>query len=82
MTYQSINYILDLDALKQRLFVVDRDFGKVLIDRFLDLVVCRHFMLLAAFLMKPQPAPRSLVIEILSLERQDRANTGKTEEHG
>ena len=42
-----------VDALKQRLFVVDTHFGKVLIDSFLDLVVCRHFMLLAAFLMKP-----------------------------
>src|SRR5215470_15830255 len=40
-------------ALKQRLFVVDTDACQVLIDSFLDLVVCRHFMLLAAFLMKP-----------------------------
>jgi len=40
-------------ALKQRLIVVDTDFGQVLIDSFLDLMVCRHFMLLVAFLMKP-----------------------------
>ena len=40
-------------ALKERLFVVDTDFRQVLIDSFLNLVVCRHFMLLAAFLMKP-----------------------------
>jgi hypothetical protein len=36
-------------ALKQRLTVVDAYFVQVLIDSFLDLVVCRHFMLLAAF---------------------------------
>jgi len=69
-------------ALKQRLLVLNTDFGQVLIDSFLDLMVCRHFMLLAAFLMKPQPAPRSLVIEILSLERQDGADPGKTKKHG
>jgi hypothetical protein len=40
-------------ALKQRLTLIDTDFGQVLIDSSLDLVVCRHFMLLTAFLMKP-----------------------------
>jgi hypothetical protein len=30
-----------IDALKQRLIVVDTDFGQVLIDSFLDLMVCR-----------------------------------------
>src|SRR5215472_10682159 len=39
-------------ALKQRLFVLDTDSCQILIDSSLDLVVCRHFMLLAAFLMK------------------------------
>ena len=40
-------------ALKQRLLVLDTDSCQVLISSFLDLMVCRHFMLLAAFLMKP-----------------------------
>ena len=51
--------LLELDcrwpvhALKQRLLVVDTDSCEVLINCFLDLVVRRHFMILAAFLMKP-----------------------------
>ena len=40
-------------ALKQRLLVLNTDSCQVLIDSFLNLVVGRHFMLLAAFLMKP-----------------------------
>src|ERR1700751_2989569 len=40
-------------ALKQRLLVLNTDFRQVLIDSLLNLVVCRHFLLLAAFLMKP-----------------------------
>src|SRR5262245_53907791 len=40
-------------ALKQRLLVLNTDSCQVHIDSFLDLVVCRHFMLLAAFLVKP-----------------------------
>jgi hypothetical protein len=37
----------------------------MLIDSFLDLTVNWYFMLLAAFLMEPQPAPESLVTENL-----------------
>jgi hypothetical protein len=40
-------------TLKQRLILLDAEFGQVLVDGFLDLMVCRHFMLFAAFLMKP-----------------------------
>jgi hypothetical protein len=45
-------------------------------------MVRRHFMFLAAFLMKPQPAPGSLVIEVSLFERQHRADAGKTKERG
>jgi hypothetical protein len=35
--------------------VFGTDSCQVLIDTFLDLVVCGHFMFLAAFFVKPQP---------------------------
>jgi hypothetical protein len=43
--YRALDKAL-VHALKQRLLVLNTDFRQVLIDTFLDPVVCRHFMLL------------------------------------
>jgi hypothetical protein len=69
-----------IDALKQRLIVADTDFGQVLIDSFLDLTVCRHFMLFAAFLFKAEQKPfaRRIIVFDFEVQVHDGADPGES----
>ena len=55
--------------------------GNVLVQYLLQQVMHWHFVLFAPFFMESQPTARAIMIVILDLEFQYRADTGEAVEH-
>src|SRR5580704_2161493 len=57
--------------------IADSGGGEIFIDEGFELVMRRHFVALASFLVQPHPPAFAVLIIVLNAHRNDRTNAGK-----